>query len=124
VTAPDLPPFAGVDQDAIDACADLVGRSGASQFEIGYVDDTPGSPWYASVVYTRYGGAVIRKEGAGPAEAADALSRRILTGGQCTRCHKPISLSGADPRACRWSRQGARWSAGCLTVTVKFGAQP
>jgi hypothetical protein len=114
----DPPRFAHIDQDAIDACADLIARSGASAFEIGYVDDTPGSPWYAAATFKRWGGGELRREGGGPAEAADALSRRVLAGATCTRCHKPVALSGEHPDRCRWSRQGDRWTAGCMIVRV------
>jgi len=35
------------DRDKVVACADLVGRSGARQFQIGYLNDEPPHAWYA-----------------------------------------------------------------------------
>lgn len=100
-----------MDGDAIVACVDLVGRTGASGFEIGWLhDDVPieQAGWYA---HAKYQGARITTAGndAGPAEAADALSRRLLRGGQCM-CGKKVTLSGSrDARKwCHWSRHGDR----------------
>lgn len=125
-----------LDEDALIAAADLVGRSGAKGFEIGYLnDDVPidEADWYCHAQYQ--GTRIIAEHHPGPVEAAEALARRILEGGKCTRCGGLISLSGkgavfypdavmadgsrftlqqakASPQ-CRWSRQGRSWVAGC-----------
>jgi hypothetical protein len=124
-----------LDEDALFAAADLVGRTGAKEFTLGYLhDDVPAAEagWYA---YAQYKGARITEEGAGPVEAAEALARRLLAGGKCTRCGGLITLSGsgafayehahladgttwtareaAKARQCRWTRLGKRWEAGC-----------
>ena len=121
-----------LDEDALFAAADLVGRTGAKSVEVGYTDDEPGSPWYA---HAQYRGARITEEAAGPVEAAEALARRLLSGGKCTRCGGLIALSGsgaliyesatltdgtrwtakeaAKAGQCRWTRMGRRWEAGC-----------
>jgi hypothetical protein len=119
------------------ACADLVGRAGARQFQIGYVhDDVPvdQAGWYA---HAQYRGARIQvTDQRGPAQAADALARRILTGAQC-RCGRLAALSAdgavayedvamadgtrwtaAEARAagqCLWRRLGQRWEPSCPT---------
>lgn len=125
----------GIDEDAIKACADLVGRTGATNFQIGYLhDDVPADQagWYA---HAQYRGARIGAEDqAGPVEAADALCRRLLSGAQCFHCKKLVTLSDhgvvafdrrlvdgtfwsaqAAARAgqCRWHRAGPRWVRGC-----------
>jgi len=105
-----------IDDDAVKACADLVGRTGASQFQIGFVHDNvpvEEAGWYA---HAQYRGARLTttSDYRGPAEAADALSRRILHGGNCG-CGKPTTLQdGRDVRKwCRWRREGDRWVSAC-----------
>lgn len=122
-----------LDEDAIMACADLVGRTGATEFRIGYLNDFPPHEWYA---HARYKGTRITEGNcAGPSEAADALCRRLLTGAKCTHCGGLVALSGAGAVAygspvmadgsrwtaaeaaaagqCRWRRMGPKWVMGC-----------
>lgn len=95
---------ADLDQDALDAAVDLVGRSGARGFEVGYVHE--GVPvaeagWYA---HAQYGGARITTEDhRGPVEAAEALARRLLTGAKCTHCGGLVALR--DDGAMAWPGQ-------------------
>lgn len=124
------------DEDALIAAVDLVGRAGATQFQFGYLhDDVPieDAGWYAHAQYR--GARVIVENRADPVEAAEALARRLLTGGMCTHCGGLITLSDAGAlvhlgatmadgtvltatRArgmaqCRWRRVGNRWERGC-----------
>lgn len=122
-----------LDEDALFAAADLVGRTGAKEFQLGYLNDEPPHQWYA---YASYKGARISVDDcAGPIEAAEALARKLLTGGKCTKCGGLIALSGSGAVAyrapvmadgstwtaeeaaaagqCRWTRMGKRWEAGC-----------
>ena len=105
-----------MDEDAMFAAVDLIGRAGATGAEFGYLhDDVPveQADWYA---YAQYRGARITVEHhRGPVEALEALARRLLTGGTCTHCGRPIALRGSSCRTCRWSRQGAKWVRGCET---------
>lgn len=125
-----------MDDDALVAAVDLIGRTGARGFEIGYMHD--GVPvdqagWYAHAQYR--GARVIEQDHSGPIEAAEALARQLLTGGQCQHCKKLITLfdGGAIAYAnaklldgtpwpveraaaagmCRWRRVGPRWVRGC-----------
>jgi hypothetical protein len=123
-----------LDEDAVLACIDLVGRTGATGFELGYLhDDVPveEAGWYA---HAQFEGARISVEDhRGPTEVAEALARRILAGARC-RCGRLVALSGSgavaydatmadgsrwtkkqarDAGQCRWTRQGARWEMGC-----------
>jgi hypothetical protein len=125
-----------LDEDAFHAAADLVGRTGATSFQIGYLNDEPPHQWYA---HAQYKGARITAENlAGPVEAAETLARRILSGGKCMKCGGLIALSSAGAVAydsatltdgtdwtaekataagvCRWTRMGKRWEAGCLAT--------
>src|SRR5258706_845767 len=122
-----------LDEDAVLACADLVGRTGATEFQIGYLHDEPPQQWYA---HAQYRGTRITEENhAGPSEAADALCRRLLTGARCAHCGGLVALSGAGAVAygnpvmadgstwsaaeaaaagqCRWHRMGPKWVMGC-----------
>ncbi|HZW75114.1 MAG TPA: hypothetical protein VFF43_16330 [Caldimonas sp.] len=96
--------------DAVIACADLVERTGAKSFRIGYLADDPSRDWYAEAQYQ--GARISVGDQPGPVEAADALSRRLLAGGRCLRCDKPIALNDS-PGTCRWTRNGARWAGSC-----------
>lgn len=125
-----------LDEDALFAAVDLVGRSGATQLEFGYLhDDVPveEADWWA---HARYRGARISEEHhRGPVEAAEALARRLLTGAKCKPCGRLVALSDTGAIAyenaamvdgtrwtaeqaaaagqCRWRRDGARWVRGC-----------
>jgi len=125
----------GFDEDALMAAVDLVGRTGATAFEIGYLnDDVPPEEagWYA---HAQYRGARITAESSGPVEAAEALAMRLLAGGKCTNCSGLIALSPAGAvvypsatltdgtkwtakqakaaRQCLWTRTGRTWQRGC-----------
>jgi len=107
-----------LDKDALIAAVDLVGRSGATNFEVGYLhDDVPSerAGWYAQAQYR--GARLIAEDHRGPIEAAEALARRVLAGAECAHCHRPVVLGGGvELSACRWTRRGARWARGCEIV--------
>ena len=123
------------DSDRVKACADLVGRSGATKFEIGYLHD--GVPadkagWWGHAAYR--GTRLTVSDLPGPAEVAHQLAVKILTGAKC-RCGALVALSDegavflpdstmadgskwtlAEAEAagqCRWRRVGARWEPSC-----------
>lgn len=123
------------DQDAMTACADLVGRTGARELEIGYLhDDVPAdqAAWYAHAKYR--GARITADDHRGPVEAVEALARRLLTGAQC-KCGRLVALSddgavafdsahltdgtewnaehAAAAGQCRWTRNGNRWVSAC-----------
>lgn len=108
------------DRDALIAGVDLVGRSGAKNFEVGYLDDDVPvhlARWWAKAQYQ--GARLQEDEHRGPVEAVEALARRILDGGVCTHCGGRTHLGGA-PRSmrrrgavCAWKRRGDRWERGC-----------
>lgn len=120
------------DKDRVMACADLVGRSGARQFEIGFLNDSPPHAWYAHAMFR---GARLQVENHdGPAQAAQALAEKILTGAKC-RCGRLVALRAGGAVAfrrthmadgtqwtaqeaaragqCRWRLVGARWEPSC-----------
>jgi hypothetical protein len=94
--------------DAVVACADLVARTGAREFELGYLDDdvpVEKARWYAHAKYR--GARLTCEEQASPEAAADGLAHRLLDGGICTGCN---GLVGTE---CRWHRDGTAWVRGC-----------
>jgi len=104
---------ANFDQDALTAALDLVGRSGASSIEVGYLhDDVPveQAGWYCQCTYR--GARLIAENQRGPVEATEALARRVLDGATCRRCGEIIRLSDG-PKGCRWTRKGEKWEPGC-----------
>lgn len=104
--------------DAVVACADLVGRCGATEFKIGWLhDDVPieQAGWWAHAQYR--GARISVDERRSPSEAALALAERLLRGAAC-RCGNTVTL--ADGRdGCRWRLLGKRWEPGCDAPSVK-----
>lgn len=124
-----------LDGDAIVAAADLVGRSGAQGFEIGYLhDDVPVAEagWYAHAQYR--GTRITCADQPSPTAAAEGLARRLLTGAKCAHCGRLVSLDPAGAYArdatlvdgspwlagqqaaagvCCWRRAGRSWVRGC-----------
>jgi hypothetical protein len=130
-------------EDAVIACADLVGRTGARQLEIGYLhDDVPveEAAWWASA---KFRGARIQVDNhIHPAAAAMALAVKLLTGAKC-RCGKLVALSGEGATVyrdatmadgskftaeqavaagqCRWRLTGQRWEPSCPEPASRGG---
>jgi hypothetical protein len=115
--------------DVVVACADLVGRAGASALELGWTcphvpgeldgHNCPDVTWYATAVYK--GARLTVDEHPSPTTAALALAERLLRGATC-KCGKEVAMSdGRD--GCRWQLVGQRWKPGCdaAPVTVKGG---
>lgn len=102
-----------LDEDALLAAVNLVARSGASDFEVGFLnDDAPmeQADWWAKAQYR--GGRLQVEHRKSPVEAAEALARELFKGATCTHCGALIRLSG-NKVGCRWRRAGARWERGC-----------
>jgi hypothetical protein len=125
-----------MDDDAMLAAVDLVGRTGATAFQLGYLHENKPieeAGWYAHAQYQ--GTRITEEDHRGPVEAAEALARRLLNGARCNGCGKLVALSGAGAFAysdatltdgtrwnaedaakasqCRWTRFGQKWKAAC-----------
>lgn len=110
-----------MNEDLVVACADLVGRSGASGFEIGYLhDDVPveEAGWYAHASYR--GARITVEDHRSPTAAALALAERLLRGATC-RCRRPVMLT--DGPGCRWRLMGQRWEPGCDVAPVRINGE-
>lgn len=128
------------DSDALIAAVELIGRSGAREFEVGYLNDTDepafaehGPQWWAKAQYR--GERLIVEDFTRPDHAADALAKRILEGGMCNHCKALVAfdddgafayerahlLDGTEWTAeqaeaagqCVWRREGRHWKRGC-----------
>lgn len=97
--------------NAVVACADLAGRTGAKSFNIGYLDDEAPYKWYAEALYK--GARLFSDEYNNPNDAADALARRLLEGGTCTNCKRETSATNASKRYCYWYRIDSAWIRSC-----------
>ncbi|MFE7461625.1 hypothetical protein ACWFMI_23765 [Nocardiopsis terrae] len=116
----------------IQACADLVGRTGATEFEIGHTGySSARATWCA---HAKHRGAQIQpQDHPTPDRAARALAERLLTGARCQHCQGLVTLldegavalgpdriadgsqwdGTASGKACRWQQIGGRWAGGC-----------
>lgn len=126
--------------DVILACTDVVGRSGARNFEMGYLHDgvpTDQAGWWARA---QYGGYRMTVEGASPADVAEKLCERVLRGAKCL-CGKLVALDpeaafayfdvtlrdgtrwtaaqAAEAGQCLWQRDGPKWVRGCEARQAK-----
>lgn len=117
----------------------LIGHTGATTFEAGYLHDdvpTAEASWWATATYR--GAKISVEKQAGPIEAAEALALRLLTGARCRWCggistvspdgaiaypgstltdgsKLPESREGLEALGqCLWGRVGARWEPGCI----------
>lgn len=113
--------------DAVIACANLVGRAGASHFSMAWdcphvpdeEDDhnCPDVTWSATARYK--GARIMVDRHRSPSAAALALAEQLLSGAVC-RCRQPVTL-GDDQPGCRWQLAGKAWTPGCdappLTIT-------
>lgn len=139
------PPL-GVDTEALTAGVDLVGRTGATELEIGYLHHgvpVEDAAWWAQA---RYKGARLTVEDhRDPVAAVEALAVRLLTGAQCQHCHRLVCLDDAGAMAhdstlldgrkwsteeqaaaglCNWRRVGPKWIRGCETTPAAPAGGP
>jgi hypothetical protein len=108
--------------DAVIAVADLAGRAGAKQFQIGYLHDNvpvEEAAWYAHAQYL--GTRLSVDNHRSPQDAALALAQRILLDGLC-RCGRRVSLHGGVKGTCRWRLVGKRWESGCDAEAIGIDA--
>ena len=113
-----------IDENVLIACVDLVGRTGASDFDLGHSGDDTSSlaevTWHAAAIYR--GARIIADEHPTPTVAVMALAERLLSGATC-RCGHPVTLS-SGAGGCRWQLIGPRWEPGCDAPPLRVRADP
>lgn len=102
--------------DRILAATDLIGRTGATALEVGYLhDDMPAdqADWWASAQYR--GTKILVEHHRSPGGALDALLVRLLDGATCRWCGRLVTNRKAvsKRRYCRYRRNGDRYERGC-----------
>ena len=78
------------DLDIVTHTVDAIGRTGASSFEFGFLDDDPPHRWWASA---RYEGAKVTCDNQdSPVGAVLGLYAMLAAGGGCTTCRRTVAL--------------------------------
>lgn len=105
---------------ALVEAVEMVGRTGAKSFELGYlVDDPPPgvANWYASAEYRA--GTMTTDLHVSPIDAARQLAELLQDGARCRYCGRRISWGDRPAnnarrrRWCWWRRVGGKWKRGC-----------
>jgi hypothetical protein len=78
-----------MDTPKMTAGIDMIRRTGAATFRVGYSDPEDGEPivWYACAVYR--GGQAEAAAGFDPETSVLRLCERLVDGGICAHCAKP-----------------------------------
>lgn len=89
-----MPESITIDNDRFNAVVEMVGRTGASSFQIRFQDDEQPCVWMAVAIYDDDRFDV----GAGidPYHAVCRLLDQLVDGGVCTHCQRPTGFS-PDP---------------------------
>jgi hypothetical protein len=120
-----------LDLDAVFAAVEVCRRSGATDFEVGYLDDTVDARdarWWARANYG--GDRLLVEEQPGADIAATGLARRVLDGGRCGCGLTIVTRDTVIDRArndnlrpatdrCLWERHGRHWIPGCVDYAAE-----
>lgn len=110
----DLPPMSDEASARLQADVDLIGRAGARELEVGYLDDdvpADEARWYAKAMWR--GTALMYDDQPDPWTAVRLLAERVMRDAACNHCGKPISWGLATPGHCPWEVRNQRWQVGC-----------
>lgn len=130
-----LPPEVS-DDPRLMAAVDLIGRSGASDFQIRYCDEVDPLIWIAAARWQRDQIVVIRADGQdepasdhvwevaaaiNPLRAIFRLCDQVIDGGQCRHCSRPTGFSSdidpmpLDSMVCwyQWDPELSTFRRGC-----------
>jgi hypothetical protein len=72
------------------AAVDLLGRTGAAEFQIRYCDEERPTLWMAAA---RWRGHWEAAAALGPLPAVLRLCEQVIDGGQCTHCRRPAGFT-------------------------------
>lgn len=110
------------DTERLIAAVEMIGRTGATGYEVGFDDDTTPTTWWAQAFYR---GARKAVDGhPGPVAATEDLLRRLVSGGQCVHCRRATTLGAtALPGRCAYVRRGATYLRSCTDLHPTVPAQ-
>lgn len=74
------------------AGVDMLGRTGATQFQIRYADDEKPIVWFAVVIYKGNMKKFETAAASHPVEAVMRLCQQVIDGGTCTHCGRPTAF--------------------------------
>jgi hypothetical protein len=108
---------AGADE-RIPAAVDLLGRTGADEFQLRYCEEERPTIWIAAA---RWSGAWECAASTVPAEAVFRLCNQVIDGGVCTHCERPTGFSPdldalpLEPVICwyQWDPELSTFRRGC-----------
>ena len=110
------------------AAVDLIGRTGAREFQLGHLEEDvpiPLARWYAHAQYQ--GARITVDEQADPIVAVEGLAARLVNGGMCTHCgaRTVLDRAGSIPRGpyCAYRLVGDRYMRGCAARTANRAAR-
>lgn len=85
---------ANLNTDLLNATIELIGRTGAKAFRLGWVDEEPELPqyphiWYATARYEKGHEAAAAMD---PVGAVTRLAEQLIDGGKCQHCSRPTAI--------------------------------
>lgn len=97
---------------------ELLGRTGAAQFQIRYCDESPPTVWIAAA---RWGANWETAAAMTPTRALFRLCDQVIDGGRCQHCGRPAGFTPdldampAGPLVCwyQWDPELATFRRGC-----------
>ncbi|MCU1679223.1 MAG: hypothetical protein JWM93_3981 [Frankiales bacterium] len=111
-----------IDDPRFVAAVDLIGRTGAVDFQIRYCDEDPPVVWIAVASY-RNGEQQVQEAAAAmrPVEAVFRLCAQLIDGGTCAHCgrgtgfHEDVDTLPAHELVCwyQWDPELATFRRGC-----------
>jgi hypothetical protein len=76
--------------EMVAAVADMIGRTGAQQFQIRFSDDEDPTIWMAAAQWKDVWECAAALT---PDKASIRLAETVMDGGECTHCHKTTAVS-------------------------------
>lgn len=101
--AGDIPEF---DNKRFLAATELLGRTGADKFRIGYSSEEDGEPvvWYGLCTYPS--GAAETAAGMDPVQAVMRLCAQVIDGGRCRHCKRVTAFVDVDEDIAAMDKMG------------------
>lgn len=112
----DIPFMHEADMARLHSAIEMVERTGAQNFEVGYLNEDAkrmqDADWFATA---RFRGTMVKTEHhASPVTAAETLMTLLMRDAKCRFCDRKISWGRAElKKRCLWRQVDGRWLRGC-----------